>query len=178
MIQSTHKQFLVGATTPEALTRFDSLLPVPLDFMLGRWRGWEIATGHPIEGLLDAMGWYGKEFINENAVQPLLAKGARGAIFPIAPTPLIMKLAMRLPLVRVPLLRPINRAATRLLKTRTTQARLRMVAYRGVASATMIYDHLPIHDHFRKVDEDTVLGLMDYKLVPQPYFFMLVREGS
>nr|WP_010482236.1 DUF4334 domain-containing protein [Acaryochloris sp. CCMEE 5410] len=51
-----------------------------------------------------------------------------------------------------------------------------MMEYRHKVSATMIYDSLPIHDTFRKVDDDTVLGLMDSKDIPIPFFFVLVRE--
>ena len=144
--------------------------------MWGRWIGWEIKTGHPIEGLLDAMNWYGKEFIDENEVHPLLSLAANGSTFPIGPTPLILRLCLQMPLIKQPFMKPITRVATWVLRTRKTQARLRLVDYRNVTSATMIYDHLPINDHFRMVDKDTVLGLMDYKLINQPYFFMLQRE--
>ena len=64
-----------------------------------------------------------------------------------------------------------------LLQTEQPKARLRMTEYRGVVSATMIYDSLPINDVFRKVDEDCVLGAMDMRFTPQPFFFVLRREG-
>jgi len=41
------------------------------------------------------------------------------------------------------------------------RARLRRIDYRGAVSAAMIYDRLPIIDHFRAVDDDTVMGLME-----------------
>jgi hypothetical protein len=63
-----------------------------------------------------------------------------------------------------------------LLKTEESQARLRMMDYRGKVSATMIYDHLPINDSFRQVDDNTVLGIMDWKKSPQPFFFVLKRR--
>jgi len=53
-----------------------------------------------------------------------------------------------------------------------------MMEYRQEVSATMIYDDLPIQDTFRKVDENTVFGVMDFKSVPQPFFFMLKRVES
>ena len=53
-----------------------------------------------------------------------------------------------------------------------------MMEHRGVSTATMIYDALPIHDVFRKVDDDTVLGLMDLRGLPQPFFFVLRRERA
>src|SRR5262245_43236498 len=43
------------------------------------------------------------------------------------------------------------------------QAMLRAVAYRGVVTATMIYDQHPILDHFRRIDGGLVLGVMDRK---------------
>ena len=38
------------------------------------------------------------------------------------------------------------------------EASLQMVKFRGVISATMIYDGAPIFDHFRKLDDNTVMG--------------------
>src|SRR3712207_9049495 len=35
-------------------------------------------------------------------------------------------------------------------------ATLRMVEFRGVVTATMVYDRHPIFDHFRRVADDTV----------------------
>jgi hypothetical protein len=51
-----------------------------------------------------------------------------------------------------------------------------MTTYRGAPSATMIYDQLPIHDVFRKIDENTVFGVMDLKRMKRPFFFILRRE--
>jgi hypothetical protein len=52
---------------------------------------------------------------------------------------------------------------------------LRAVTYRGVTTAAMIYDHLPIIDCFRRIDAHTVLGLMDMRGTP-PFFFLLERD--
>lgn len=51
-----------------------------------------------------------------------------------------------------------------------------MTEYRGKSSATMVYNPLPINDVFRKVDENTVLGLMDMHGLERPFFFVLRRE--
>jgi hypothetical protein len=58
------------------------------------------------------------------------------------------------------------------------KASLRVVRYRGVATATMVYDRHPIFDHFRKVDDDLVLGVMDRKGDAQPLFFWLARRAA
>jgi hypothetical protein len=40
----------------------------------------------------------------------------------------------------------------------------------------MLYDELPAHDVFRRVDAGTVLGAMDWKGLASPLFFVLRRE--
>lgn len=54
-------------------------------------------------------------------------------------------------------------------------ASLRCVEYRGVVTATMVYDRHPIFDHFRAVDANTVLGVMDRKGEAMPLYFYLRR---
>lgn len=54
-------------------------------------------------------------------------------------------------------------------------ATLRMVEYRGVVTATMVYDQHPVMDHFRQVDEHTVLGVMIKKGDTFPLYFYLQR---
>ncbi len=54
-------------------------------------------------------------------------------------------------------------------------ASLRRVEYRGVVTATMCYDKHPVFDHFRQVDERTVLGVMDRKGDTMPLYFYLRR---
>ncbi len=65
-----------------------------------------------------------------------------------------------------------------LLGTSRSRARLRMTTYRGTPSATMIYDQLPINDVFRRIHADSVLGVMDYKGMTQPFFFILHRQSA
>ncbi|MBC7171118.1 MAG: DUF4334 domain-containing protein [Polyangiaceae bacterium] len=54
-------------------------------------------------------------------------------------------------------------------------ASLRAVSYRGVVTATMVYDQHPIFDHFRRITDDIVLGVMDRKGDTTPLFFYLRR---
>ena len=164
-----------NATADEALQLFDALEPVDLEFMLGRWQGSGLHTAHPLDGLLEVSSWYGKEFIDPEDVHPLLFLDARGEIIKIAPNPAMMNWVLRLPAIKNDFLKPWLRSLNSLLKTERSQARLRMMEYRGKVSATMIYDRLPINDTFRKVDDGTVLGVMDYKDLPQPFFFLLKR---
>lgn len=165
------------ATTAEALALFDALETVDLDFMLGRWKGSGLNTDHLMDGLLEVANWYGKEFVSPDCVHPLLFVDGSGDIFKLSPNPQMMKMAVSLPIPRNDAVKPVFTLFNPLLKTEKSQARLRMMEHRGKVSATMIYDHLPIHDVFRKVNDNTVLGLMDYKVIQQPFFFTLSRES-
>jgi Domain of unknown function (DUF4334)/GXWXG protein len=162
-------------TTESALRMFDALDTANLDFMIGRWQGSGLHTNHPMDGLLEASNWYGKEFINPEHVHPLLFSDSAGEIFKVAPNPVAMDWVMKLPILKNESLKPLLMLTNSLLKTEASQARLRMMEYRGKVSATMIYDYLPINDSFRKIDDNMVLGIMDFKNSLQPFFFVLKR---
>jgi hypothetical protein len=51
-------------------------------------------------------------------------------------------------------------------------ARIREIRFRGKVSTGMIYNHLPIIDHFRRVDENTLMGAMDLKGKIVLYFYL------
>ena len=57
-----------------------------------------------------------------------------------------------------------------------TSDELREVTHRGVVTAAMVYDSLPIIDVFRRVDDDVRLGAMDMRGLPFPYLFVLRRD--
>jgi hypothetical protein len=162
-------------TLDEALDLYDGLDAVPVEFMIGTWAGSEFPTGHRMDGLLTATGWYGKRFTDAETVHPLLFHTPdRRAAFPVDPA---------FAPVGLPL--PANRSYHRLITairpvvgTRKPTARLRMTGYRGVVSATMIYDAKPILDVFRRVDDTTVLGAMDLRGDTRPYFFVLRRDDG
>ena len=158
----------------QALALFDGLDPVGVDEMIGTWAGGEVPTGHPMDGLLAATGWYGKRFVDSETVHPLLFHTAdRRAVFPVDPA----WLPLGLPVPRSPQLHRVITLGRPLLGTRRPAARLRATEYRGVVSATMIYDAKPINDVFRRLDPGAVLGCMDMRGAP-PYFFLLRRDDS
>lgn len=162
-------------TTEKALEFFDSLEPVNLEFIFGLWQGSGLHTSHQMDGLLEISNWYGKEFIDSENVHPLLMLNNQGQVFKIAPHPTALKWVLKFPIPKNDFWKPWLMLINSLLKTEKSQARLRMMEYRGKFSATMIYDYLPINDSFRKIDNNTLLGLMDYKESPQPFFFILKR---
>ncbi|MEL7359914.1 MAG: DUF4334 domain-containing protein [Cyanobacteria bacterium J06560_6] len=161
-------------TTDEALNLFDELAPVDTDFMMGRWKGAGFNTQHRMDGLLETVGWYGKEFVSPDCVHPLLFSDGH-KIYRVDPNPIVVNLGFSIDLPQRKALKPIYSAMSKLLKTQESKASVRMMEYRGKLSATMIYDYLPIHDIFRKLDKNTLLGLMDFKGMKQPFFFVLNR---
>ena len=180
MAQKIDPQYPVAraATRPEqALALFDSLPPVAPEELLGRWRGSSFASGHPLDGLLETYHWHGKAFRGPEDVDPLLFRTAAGnvvALRAVMPDPRWLE--------RWPWLRRrwvgglVQRLLQPLLTTQAPQARLRVVEHRGVATAAMLYDRLPIVDVFRRLDATTLLGLMDARGIHQPFFFLLQRE--
>ncbi len=54
-------------------------------------------------------------------------------------------------------------------------ASLREVVHRGKQSAAMVYDQLPIIDHFRRLTDDVLLCVMDKKGDPEDFYFHLTR---
>lgn len=46
------------------------------------------------------------------------------------------------------------------------EACLRMIDFRGKTSATVVYDGLPMFGHLRRIDERTLLGVVDGKVFP------------
>jgi hypothetical protein len=161
-------------TTESALQLFDELESVDLEFMIGRWKGSGFHTDHQMDGLLEAFNWYGKEFVSAEHVHPLLFSDGND-IFKVDPNPTLTNMGLNISLPKNEAIKPVYSVMSKLLKTEESKARIRLMEYRGKVSATMIYDYLPINDVFRKVDENTVLGLMDFKGMSQPFFFVLKR---
>ena len=168
-------------TVAAASALFDAAPPVQSEFMIGTWRGAELPTGHPLDGLLAASGWWGKQFVDAETVHPLLFPTGDGrALWPLNPVLAFSGLGV---LTKGPGLRDRRFASTvaalqPALRARGPKARLRTTRYRDVDTATMIYDQLPINDVFRQVDEATVLGAMDLRGLSRPYFFVLHRDNS
>jgi hypothetical protein len=171
----------VPTTTSEALNIFDAADAVEPEFMLGTWHGAELPTGHPRDGLLAASGWWGKQFLDAETVHPLLFPTSDGtALWALNPALAFggQAVSAKLPLTRNLSMAPVIARMRPLLQTRSAKARLRTTRYRGVDTATMIYDQLPINDVFRRLSDDAVIGAMDLRNSPAPYLFVLQRDNS
>ena len=166
-----------GVDGGEALAWFRALPPVSPDQMIGRWRGSGLPTGSPLDGLLEAYGWYGKEFLDAETVHPLLF-GTRSGPRPLNPALIPVSVLRDRPgLAHSRAARLAFTAVRPLLTTTQPKARLRVVDHHGVGTAAMVYDALPIIDVFKQVSLDVRLGLMDLRGLPEPFFFVLRRES-
>ena len=166
-----------GTTAADALAFFDSLPAVALDELTGSWRGGGVPTGNPLDGMLERYGWYGKRFDSVDGAHPLVVGDDPGHLLSVNPALIPIGLMVGVPrLVNTPVAARIFRLLRPLLRTCKPAARLRMTEYRGVLTATMIYDAVPINDAFRKVDDDTLLGVMDLRGLEEPFVFTLRRD--
>jgi len=157
----------------DPLSIFDQLEPVDIQFMTGRWKGSELYTGHRMDGLLAVCGWYGKLFVDPDEVHPLLFYTRdHKSLFAVNPN--LIPMWMTFPKIKI--LKKILLLSKPILQTMKPKAHLKMMDYRGKTSTAMIYNSKPIQDHFRKIDDNRVLGLMELKGDEKPYFFILERD--
>lgn len=119
--------------------------------VLGSWRGGDFATGHLASTVLEQVGWHGKRFDAPLDAKPMMCRGADGELF------------------------------SHLKAGGGGEASLWAVEFRGETTATMVYDKMPVFDHFKAVDDHTLMGIMNGKLeaafgVAELYYFWLERE--
>ncbi|MFN3601769.1 MAG: DUF4334 domain-containing protein [Dietzia sp.] len=130
---------------------WDSLEPARVDDVAGtRWRGTGLDTGHPMFGMLGQMRWWGKDFTDPRKVDPILVTDDSGAVVPDTSA------------------------------TGGGGASLWEVSFRGRPCASMVYDRLPVIDHFAVVDPDTLLAVMNGRGTVQEgehFWFVLERES-
>lgn len=128
------------------------LATVEVDEMLGAWRGGDFATGHVASTVLEKVRWHGKRFEGPLEAVPLVCRGDDGELY------------------------------SNLAAGSGGEASLWPVGFRGEVTATMVYDKLPVLDHFKRVDAATVMGIMNGKLagtfgIEDLYYFWLEREA-
>ncbi len=163
-----------GLSPEAALARFDSLPSVAFDELTGSWVGTGMPTGHPLDGLLERLGWQGKQFESAERVHPLIFRHNVA----LDPALLPLTVALRWPrLARSGPVRAGFHLVRRALRARGPAASLARVEFRGHLGAAMIYHRQPIVDHFRRIDAVCLLGLMQVPSMP-PYFFLLTAGGS
>ena len=165
-----------GVAASEALRVFDACPPVTVEETAGRWVGAGWPTGHPWDGLLEALGWWGKDLRDPEAVRPTLFADGAGHAVPVSPALAPVGLIRRFP--RAARSRPVAaafRSVVPLLRWDRPAGRVRLVERRGVVSAALVYDAVPIVDAFRRVGPDLLLGAADIRGEASPLLFVLRR---
>lgn len=165
-----------GVSNAEALELFDSLPSLPMEESYGRWVGFGVPTNNPLDGVLERTGWHGKRFLDADRVDPLVMRGMGGGFFALNPAKVPLAAVLRGGFLARPGVQRALRPFTPLFRTSRPAARLRTIEYRGVVSTAMSYDALPVIDHFRVVDERTIMGAMDMRGLDEPFMFALQRE--
>ena len=130
---------------------WESLDPVTVEDVLGRWRGGDFATGHVVSTVLTKVRWHGKWFDSPSEVTPIVCRDDAEELY-------------------------ANEKAAG-----GGGASLWPVEFRGEVTATMVYDRLPVLDHFKRVDDHTLMGIMNGKLeaafgLADLYYFWLERD--
>ena len=166
-----------ASTRSEALAYFDGLPAVKPEEMLGRWRGSGLPTGSPLDGLLEAYGWYGKEFLDDETVHPLLFADRSGRPRPVDPA-----------LLPVSVLRdyagflnvwPLRRAfapSGRCCTPRRPKARLREVSTAASSPRRWSTTRCRSSTCSGGSSDDVRLGAMDMRGLPSPFLFVLRRD--
>ena len=134
-------------------TLWADLAPVRVEGILGAWRGGDFATGHLASTVLEKVRWHGKRFDSALAAVPLVCRDENGELYS-------------------------NKDAGG-----GGEASLWEVGFRGEVTATMVYDRMPVFDHFKHVDDRTLMGIMNGKLeaafgVADLYYFWLERDDA
>lgn len=130
---------------------WSDLEPVTVEEILGSWRGGDFATGHVAGTVLEQVRWHGKRFDGPLDAVPLLCRDDDGELY------------------------------SNLKAGGGGEASLWPVEFRGETTATLVYDRMPVFDHFKRVDDHTLMGIMNGKLeaafgVADLYYFWLERD--
>lgn len=160
-------------TTFEKFRDLPAIEPAEL---VGLWKGHGIATGHPFDGVLENLGWFGKRFGQDLRADALLFKSSDRRLTAVDPSLIPLGLALRFHRFgRSRAARNLFSYLQRRLRAQGPVATLRFLPFEGVSSAAMVYDHKPITDYFRRMDEDKVMGMMVIDRDARRFFFELER---
>jgi hypothetical protein len=69
----------------QASAWFSTLAPVNAGDMVGLWKGIGHPSGHPLDGVLENLDWFGKRFHPNMRADALLFEGAPGKLLAIEP---------------------------------------------------------------------------------------------
>lgn len=159
-----------------ALEEFRSLPPIAPRELVGLWKEHGIPTGHPFDGVLENLSWFGKRFTPDMRVDALLFRSGDRRLVAVDPKWIPLRLALRFPEVgRMRVARNLFSYLQRRLRAKGPVASSKTMVFGGVESAAMVYGHQPIVDHFRRIHADRIMGAMTIRNDERIYFFELQR---
>ncbi|MGN7883856.1 DUF4334 domain-containing protein [Sinorhizobium sp. Sb3] len=159
-----------------AVERFRQLSPLEPYELEGLWMGRGIPTGHPFDGVLENLGWFGKRFNSDLRADALLFRAGGRRLRAIDPKWVPLNLALRFhKFGRTRLARTLFSWVQRGFQAKGPVASLETLTFEGAASAALIYDDQPIIDHFRRIDQNAIMGLMAIRNDDRLFAFELQR---
>ena len=151
-------------------------MPVEPHEMIGLWKGSGIPASHPLDGVLENLGWFGKRFTPDLRADALLFRSGKDTVISINPARIPLGLAFLFHSIgRTRVARKLFRYLQCGLQAKGPVASLRVINFQGMTSAAMVYDKQPIIDHFRRIDEHRIMGAMTIKGDDRIYFFELAQ---
>jgi hypothetical protein len=154
---------------------FHSLDPVRPEDMMGLWKGIGHPSGHPLDGVLENLHWFGKRFHTDLRADALLFEGEPGRLVPVDPKFFPIRFAA---FGRSTRARNLFSHIRPRVRAQGATATLRTLADNGVMTAAMVYDRQPITDYFRCVHEREIAGMMIVEHDPRRYYFRLTRAEA
>jgi len=144
--------------------------------MIGLWSGRGNPSGHPFDGVLENLGWFGKRFTPDMRADALLFRFDERRLIPIDPARIPLRLALRFHMLgRTSVAKNLFSYLQRGFRARGPVASLKTMSFQGVASAAMVYDVQPIVHYFRRIDDRKIMGAMTIQGDDRIYFFELER---
>jgi hypothetical protein len=127
----------VAIDSARVMALYRQLEPVSIDFMIGTWHG-SLFNGQSGDG------WWGKNMISAELVQPLLFQREDGSVYS---------------------------------NDVWGMAHLKTDTYEDLSeTATLVYNDKPLYDLFRRVTDETVVGLTPASVAGTDFFFQLTRD--
>ncbi|MDB5555572.1 MAG: hypothetical protein JWL86_5556 [Rhizobium sp.] len=140
--------------------------------MVGLWKGRGIPAGHPFDGVLENLGWFGKRFTPDMRADALLFRFVERRLVAIDPARIPLRLTLRFQDVgRMRVAKSLFSCLQRGLRARGPVASLKTMVFGGVESAALVYDHQPIVDYFRRNDDERIIRAMTIRGDARIYFF-------
>lgn len=160
----------------EKIAWFASLPPVIPTELTGVWRGEGIPSGHPLDGVLENLQWFGKKFHPDLRADALLFQWRPRRLVPIEPAFFPIRTVIRFAdFAKTSVARNWFSRLNKLVRARDTTASVKLRTVDEDETAAMVYDRQPIVDFFRRIGDDEIAGMMVVEGDERRYFFRLRR---